>query len=328
MSLRDDDLTRRSIVLGATAVGLAALARPARAAFPERLVTVVVPFPPGGPNDIIGRLVGRTLDEAKMQNIVENRPGAGGSLGLGTVARSAPDGYTVILPSGVSYVTQPVLTQAAPYEIEALRPITIVTNGPSVLAVRNNLEAKTVKDLVALAKQKPGGLTYGSSGVGTTLHLGGELFKSMAGVDIVHIPYKGTSEVVVDLIAGRIDMSFISPFNARKLVDEGRVRALATTGKARQKGWEETPTVMEDGVSGYELDGWYPLLAPAGTPDEAVKALNEAVANGIRAKEAADRLTGLGFTALGTSVEDAEKLIAAETAKWTKLIREAKLSAG
>jgi tripartite-type tricarboxylate transporter receptor subunit TctC len=319
----------RRLVVGAAGAAMAsALCRPALAAFPEKPVTLVVPFPPGGPNDIIGRLVGQMLSEAfGQQAVVENRPGAGGATAVGAVSRADPDGYTVVLPSGVGFVTHPMLTPNASYKIEAMRAISNVTSGPSVLAVHPSLEAKTVKELVALAKAKPGALTYASSGVGTTLHLGGELFRSMAGIDVVHVPYKGTSEVVVDLIAGRVDMSFISPLVARKLVDDGKLVALATTGKTPAKGWESTPVVAE-AVPGYELDGWYPLLAPAGTPDDAVKRMNEAVAAGVRKPEAAKRLTELGFTPIGSSIEEVQALQAAEAEKWGKLIKEAGLKAG
>ncbi len=319
--------SRREALALAAGGALAASVRPALAAYPERNVTVVVPFPPGGPNDIIGRLVGQILSDAfGSQAIVENRPGAGGALGVSTTARAEPDGYTLVLPSGVSFVTQPLLQRQSPYRVEDLRPVSNVTGGPSILAVRKDFEAKSVKDLVALAKSKPGALSYGSSGVGTTLHLGGELFKSMAGAEIAHIPYKGTSEVVVDLIAGRIDMSFISPLVARKLVDDGRVVALATTGKTRAKGWENLPTVAEDGVAGYELDGWYPLLAPVKTPDEVVARLNGVVAAGVKSQAVAGRLAELGFTPIGSSIEEAKALQASEAQKWGRLIAEAKLS--
>lgn len=329
MAFDDMRPTRRAMLAGATgALGLAAIG-PARAAYPDRPVTVVVPFPPGGPNDIIGRIVAQKVGKAfGHQLVVENRPGAGGATAVAAVSRADPDGYTTVLPSGVGFVTQPLLQPTPPFDPKELRIVSNVTSGPSVLAVRRDLEAKTLEAFVAMAKARPGGLTYGSSGVGTTLHLGGELFKAMANVDLVHVPYKGTSEVVLDLVAGRVDMGIISPLVARKLVDEGRIVALATTGKARIKGWEETPTVAEAGVPGYELDGWYPLLVPAGTPDEAVMRLNDAIAKGVREPDAAERLAGLGFTPIGSSVAEAEALAAAETEKWGRLIRDAGLKAG
>ncbi|GLK78677.1 Bug family tripartite tricarboxylate transporter substrate binding protein [Methylopila turkensis] len=323
-----EGVTRRQALAATAGLALAAGAGPARAAFPERQITVVVPFPPGGPNDIIGRLVGLAFERAfKAPAIIENRPGAGGALALGVSARATPDGYTVVLPSGVSYVTQPALLPDAPFKLDGFRAIAIAASGPSVLAVRSGFEATSVEKLVALAKSQPGVLTYGSSGVGTTLHLGGELFKRLAAVDIMHVPYKGTSEVVLDLAGGRIDMAFISPMNARKLADDGKILALATTGAARPKGWEQTPTVAEAGVAGYALDSWYPLLAPAATPDEAVRALNAALAEGLKAPEAQSRLADLGFTPRGDSVEASEAFIAAESRKWTDLIAQAKISA-
>ncbi|MGA0530436.1 Bug family tripartite tricarboxylate transporter substrate binding protein [Hansschlegelia sp. KR7-227] len=326
LELHDNPSRRMALALGAGAA--LTLAFPARAAFPDKPVTVIVPFPPGGPNDVVGRLTAQTLTEALgAQAIVENRAGAGGATGVGSTARSEPDGYTTVLATGVGWVTHPMLTKSPSFRTEDLRPVCNVTGGPSVLAVRKDLPAKTLEELIALAKAKPGELTYASSGVGTTLHLGGELFKSVAGLDIIHVPYKGTSEVLVDLLAGRVDISFISPLVARKLVDDGRLRALATTGTKRMKGWDDTPTVAEAGAPGYVLDSWYPLLAPAGTPDEVVSRLNQAVAAGVKAPEAAHRLEGLGFIAIGSSVAEAEAYQRAETEKWTKLIRDAKLQA-
>lgn len=323
------EIDRRLLLGGCAAALSAGLIRPARAAYPERLITVVVPFPPGGPNDIIGRIVAQKIAEGLgAQTIVENRPGAGGATAVASVARGEPDGYVAVLPSGVGFVTQPLLQPTPPFDVRALKVVSNVTSGPSVIAVRRDLPVKTLKEFLDLAKAKPGSLTYASSGVGTTLHLGGELFKATAGVDLVHVPYKGTSEVVLDLVGGRVDMSIISPLVARKLVDDGRVTALATTGKERMKGWDETPTAIEAGLAGYELDGWYPLLVPARTPDEIVARLNEAVAKGVRAPDAANRLAELGFTPIGSSVADGEALQAAETQKWGRLIREAGLKAG
>lgn len=318
--------SRRAVLgtIGATAA-ICSVGR-AFAAFPEKPITVIVPFPPGGPNDIIGRLTAQILSGAfGAQAIVENRPGAGGATAVATVARGDADGYVAVLPSGVGFVTQPLLSAKAPFKTEDLRPVSNVTSGPSVIAVKRDLPVKSLEEFVALAKKQPGGLTYASSGVGTTLHLGGELFKSVAGIDLVHVPYKGTSEVVVDLVAGRVDMSIISPLVARKLVDDDRLSALATTGKTRPKGWENVPTVAEAGVAGYELDGWYPLLVPAGTPDDVVETLSQAVQKGIKSPDAVKRLEDLGFMAIGSTVKEAEDLQRAETAKWSDLIATAKL---
>ena len=328
MAILETHFDRRAVLAGCAAAASLALVRPARAAYPERIITVVVPFPPGGPNDIIGRIAAQKIgDGLSAQTIVENRPGAGGATAVASVSRGDPDGYTSVLPSGVALVTQPLLQPTSPFDPKALRMVSNVAGGPSIIAVRKDL-SKTLEEFLALARKQPGALTYASSGVGTTLHLGGELFKSAAKIDLVHVPYKGTSEVVVDLVAGRVDMSIISPLVARKLVDDGRVTALATTGKARIKGWEDTPTAMEAGLPGYELDGWYPLLVPAGTPDDVVAKLNEAIAKSVKAPDAADRLAGLGFTPIGSTVAEAEALQAAEAEKWGRLIKDAGLKAG
>lgn len=321
-------VTRRNMLIGA-AVSVVAMPYVARAAYPEKPVTLVVPFPPGGPNDIIGRIAAKALSDAfGAQAIVENRPGAGGAIAVVAVARADPDGYTTVLPSGVAYVTQPLLNPIASFKTADLRAVSNVASGPSVIAVKSDLPVSSLEELLALARKQPGALSYGSSGVGTTLHLGGELFKSMAGLDILHVPYKGTSEVVLDLVGGRVDMSIISPLVARKLADDGKIKPLATTGKTRPKGWEQTPTVAEAGVPGYELDGWYPLLAPKDTPDEAIARLSEALVKGLKAPDAAGRLTDLGFTPVASTVAEVEAQTAAETEKWGRLIRDAKLTAG
>lgn len=321
----------RRFVMGALAatVALSAtglLAGAAQAEFPERNLIMVVPFPPGGPNDVIGRIVAQKENEAFGKPVVvENRPGAGGSIALDYVARSAPDGYTGIL-SSMGYVVNPLIGKT-PYKVEDLRPVSIVTAGPSVLVVRKDLDVKSVADIIALAKQKPGGLSYASSGNGTPLHLAAELFKYQAGLDILHVPYKGTGELMVDLAAGRVDMSFVSPLIASAFVKDGRLKAIATTGKTRMKGWENVPTVAESGLPDYEIEAWYPVLVPAATPDATVAILNKAIVAGVKMPDATEKLEGLGLRAIGTSVPEAEAYVKAETAKWAKLAKDANLKA-
>ncbi|OYW55645.1 MAG: hypothetical protein B7X99_18745 [Rhizobiales bacterium 17-65-6] len=302
------------------------LAGPARAEFPERNLVMVIPFPPGGPNDVIGRITAQKMNDAFGKPVVvENKPGAGGSIALDYVARSAPDGYTGIL-SSMGYVVNPLIGKT-PYKVEDLRPVSIVTAGPSVLVVRKDLDVKSVGDIIALAKQKPGALSYASSGNGTPLHLAAELFKYQAGLDILHVPYKGTGELMVDLAAGRVDMSFVSPLIAAAFVKDGRLKAIATTGKARMKGWESVPTVAESGLPDYEIEAWYPVLVPAATPDATVAALNKAVVAGVKMPDATEKLEGLGLRAVGTSVPESEAYVKAETEKWAKLVKDANLRA-
>jgi len=294
--------------------------------FPSATSSWSIPFPPGGPNDVIGRITAQKMNDAFGKPVVvENKPGAGGSIALDYVARSAPDGYTGIL-SSMGYVVNPLIGKT-PYKVEDLRPVSIVTAGPSVLVVRKDLDVKSVGDIIALAKQKPGALSYASSGNGTPLHLAAELFKYQAGLDILHVPYKGTGELMVDLAAGRVDMSFVSPLIAAAFVKDGRLKAIATTGKARMKGWESVPTVAESGLPDYEIEAWYPVLVPAATPDATVAALNKAVVAGVKMPDATEKLEGLGLRAVGTSVPESEAYVKAETEKWAKLVKDANLRA-
>ncbi|MEP9379694.1 tripartite tricarboxylate transporter substrate binding protein [Aquabacter sp. CN5-332] len=310
---------------GAALAG-AAMVAPAAAEYPDRNLVMVIPFPPGGPNDVIGRLVAQKVSEAFAKTVVvENKPGAGGSTAIDFVARSGPDGYTGIL-SSMGYVVNPLIGKT-PYKVEDLRPVSIVTSGPSVLVVRNDLPVGSVQELIALAKSKPGGLTYASSGNGTPLHLAAELFKHDAGVDILHVPYKGTGELMVDLAAGRVDMSIVSPLIAANFVKDGRLKAIATTGTARMKGWESVPTMAEAGLKGYAIEAWYPVLVPAATPDPVVAKLNKAIADGVKMPDATERLEGLGLRAIGSSVADADAYVKAEAAKWSQLVKDANLKA-
>ncbi|WP_165933592.1 tripartite tricarboxylate transporter substrate binding protein [Aquabacter spiritensis] len=287
---------------------------------------MVIPFPPGGPNDVIGRLVAQKMSEAFGKTVVvENRAGAGGSIAVDYVARSAPDGYTSILAS-MGYVVNPLIGKT-PYKVSDLRPVTIVTAGPSVLVVRADLPVSSLQDLIALAKSKPGGLTYASSGNGTPLHLAAELLKKDAGLDILHVPYKGTGELMVDLAAGRVDMSIVSPLIAASFVKDGRLKAIATTGTTRMKGWENVPTMEEAGLKGYAIEAWYPVLVPAATPDAVVAALNKAIVAGIKMPDATQRLEGLGLVAVGSTVAEADAQVANETKRWSQLVKDASLKA-
>ncbi|TCT07662.1 tripartite-type tricarboxylate transporter receptor subunit TctC [Aquabacter spiritensis] len=319
-------LGRAARLAACAAMAAIALAGPAAAEFPDRNLTMVIPFPPGGPNDVIGRLVAQKMSEAFGKTVVvENRAGAGGSIAVDYVARSAPDGYTSILAS-MGYVVNPLIGKT-PYKVSDLRPVTIVTAGPSVLVVRADLPVSSLQDLIALAKSKPGGLTYASSGNGTPLHLAAELLKKDAGLDILHVPYKGTGELMVDLAAGRVDMSIVSPLIAASFVKDGRLKAIATTGTTRMKGWENVPTMEEAGLKGYAIEAWYPVLVPAATPDAVVAALNKAIVAGIKMPDATQRLEGLGLVAVGSTVAEADAQVANETKRWSQLVKDASLKA-
>src|SRR5688572_29582561 len=237
--------------------------------FPNRPVRLIVPYPAGGPNDVLARMVGTKLHEGWGQQVViDNRPGAGGNLAVEVASRAAPDGYTLILPA-MAYAVNPYLYSKVPYAFEQFTPVTIVAKGPLVLVVTPNAGINSVKDLMATAKAKPGQLQYASGGNGSSLHLAGELFKYMAGVDILHIPYKGTNDFIPDLLSGRVPISFSSPLIMAGHVKAGRLKALAVTSAKRVSGWD-APTIAESGLKGYEMDAWYAILVPAGTPQALV----------------------------------------------------------
>src|SRR5688572_11208949 len=219
-------------------------------AFPNRPVRLIVPYPAGGPNDVLARMVGVKLGEAWGQQVViDNRPGAGGNLAVEVAGRAAADGYTMILPA-MAYAVNPTLYSKVPYTFEQFTPVTIVAKGPLVLVVTPNAGINSVKDLIAIAKAKPGQMQYASGGNGSSLHLAGELFKYMAGVDILHIPYKGTNDFIPDLLSGSVPMSFASRLIMVGHVKAGRLRAIGVTSAKRVAGWD-VPTIAEAGVKGY-----------------------------------------------------------------------------
>jgi tripartite-type tricarboxylate transporter receptor subunit TctC len=228
-----------SVFLALTAIA------PAVAEYPDRAIRLLVPYPPGGPNDTITRMLsGKLGDATGQQVVVENRPGAAGNLAMELTARAAPDGYTAVVPS-VSYVTNPSLFKKINYKLEDVTPISLLAKGPTVLVASPSLGVKTVAELIALAKQKPGTIDYASSGIGSTSHLSGEMLRFVGGIDIQHIPYKGTNDLVSDLLSGRVPLYFMSPLVAQQHIKEGKLVALAMTSAQRVPGWAEIPTMAE-----------------------------------------------------------------------------------
>jgi tripartite-type tricarboxylate transporter receptor subunit TctC len=308
-------------------LSLAAAAAQAADAFPAHPLRLVVPYPAGGPNDVLARMVGIKLTEGLHQQVViDNRPGAGGNLAVELTARAQPDGYTLILPA-MAYAVNPTLYSKVPYTFAEFAPVTIVAKGPLVLVIHPAAGIGSVKELVAAAKAKPGQLQYASGGNGSSLHLAGELFKYMAGVDILHVPYKGTNDFIPDLIAGRVPISFSSPLVMQQHVKAGRLKALAVTSLNRSAGWPEVPTVSEGGVKGYEMDAWYAVLVPARTPAAIVTMLNQHIARGMKAADVTEKLAGLGMEAVVNSPEAATRYIQAEADKWGKVLRAANIRA-
>ena len=316
---------RKLAILAVAAI----VSSPAAAAdvFPNRPTRLIVPYPAGGPNDVLARMVGGKLAEGWGQQVViDNRPGAGGNLAVEVAARSPADGYTMILPA-MAYAVNPTLYSKVPYTFEQFVPVTIVAKGPLVLVVTPNSGINSVKDLVAAAKAKPGTMQYASGGNGSSLHLAGELFKYMAGVDILHIPYKGTNDFIPDLLSGRVPISFSSPLIMQSHVKAGRLKALGMTSAKRSSGWNDIPTIAEAGLKGYEMDAWYAILVPSGTPQPLVSQLNRNIAHAAHAPEVQEKLSSLGMEAVGNSPQEAAKYIAAEAAKWSKVAKAANIRA-
>lgn len=313
--------------LAALAAPVSSVAAAPATDYPNRPLRLIVPYPAGGPNDVLARLTGAKLTELWNQPVViDNRPGAGGNLAVEVAARAEPDGYTMILPA-IAYAVNPTLYSKVPYTFDQMTPVSIVAKGPLVLVAHPSLNVGTVKELIAAAKAKPGQLQYASGGNGSSLHLAGEMFKIAAGVDIVHIPYKGTNEFIPDLLAGRVPLSFSSPLIMAQHVKAGRLKAVGVTSTKRARGWTEVPTIAESGLPGYEMDAWYAILVPAKTPKEVVSKLSATLNKGLNMPDVADKMAGLGVEAVGGTPQQAAAYIDAEAKKWSKVLKAAGIKA-
>ncbi|MGH8617236.1 MAG: Bug family tripartite tricarboxylate transporter substrate binding protein [Burkholderiales bacterium] len=291
--------------------------------YPGKPVRMISPFAAGGGVDFTARLVSQKLTEALGQTfIVDNRAGAGGVIGTELVAKAPPDGYTLVLGSAGPMTILPALSAKLPYDpLKDFAPITLVTSMPYVLVVHPSLPVKNVKELLALAKAKPGQLNFASPGNGSTTHLAAELLKTSANVDMVHVPYKGVAPAVVDLLAGQVqfmsgDLSTVMP-----QVKAGRLRALAVTSAKRSAQVPDLPTIAESGVPGYDASGWFGVLAPAATPAEIVTRLNAAIVKGISTPDSRAKLATLGGDVVGSTPAEYATFLREDLAKWSKLIK-------
>lgn len=304
-------LARRAAL--ACAFCLAAFAAAAED-FPTRPVHVIVPFPPGGGTDALARIMGPYLTRLWGQPvIIENKPGASGRIGADFVAAAAPDGYTLLMSSTASLT---------PKNVDTFAPITLVSASPYVVVANPKVPAANIRELVELAKRNPGKLSFGSSGTGAASHLAGELFKSMAGVEMLHVPYKGTGQAVTDLLAGQIDLMFAPGETVMPHVKAGKLRAFAVTSAQRATALPEFPTVAESGVPGYEAIGWFGLLAPAATPAARVRKLSQDANRVLSDPEVKQRMLALGAEPSGDTPEEFGRFIRDDQAKWSKLMRE------
>ncbi len=315
-------MQRRSTLLAA-ALALAAGTAFGQAAYPERPVKLIVPYAPGGSADIVARLIADEWAKALgTALVIDNRAGAGGNLGVDVVAKSPPDGYTIGLQT-VSLAINPALTPKMPYDtLKDLAPIGMVASSQHVLVVNNNLAAKNVKELIALAKASPGKLSYGSAGAGSTFHMSAELFKAVAGVSILHIPYRGGGPALVDTIAGNVDMSFPVLSAAQQQVQGGKLRALGVTGTHRSALMPEVPTIAEAGLPGYSFETWFMVFAPAATPKPVIDRLNAGLNQALAVPALKARMSREAFDPTPSTPAEARARLEKEMPVWAKLIRE------
>lgn len=316
-------LLRAAVVLGAF-VWPPAYGQPVPAGtYPTKVVRVVVPFAAGSVTDVLTRLIAQKLSERLGQSfIVENKPGAGGNLGAELVAKSASDGYTLLMATGNHTINMALYRNLAYDTMRNFAPVVFCASAPTILAVHPAVPVKTVGELLALSKARPGELNFGSAGSGSAQHLGAELFKSMARVDMVHVPFNGAAPAVTGILAGQVDVQFIAMPLALPHVKTGKLRALAVTSSMRSPIAAELPTVGESGVPGFELSVWYGLLAPAGTPNEVIKLLNQEITRILLMADVQDRFAGLGADIKPGSPDQFRSFIKEDIAKWAKVVKE------
>jgi len=308
----------------AAALALAGLTAAAAAqSYPVKPVRLVVPFTPGGSTDILARLIGQKLGEAfGQQVIIDNRPGAGGNIGVELVARAAPDGYTLVMGHIGTFGVNPTLYAKLPYDpIKDFQPITLFAKVPNMMAVNPSLPAKSVQELIALAKAKPGALNYGSGGNGSAAHLASEYFKLMTKTDMQHIPYKGTAPAITDLIAGQLSLAITGVPPLLPHVKAGKLRALGVATAQRLPLLPELPTIAESGVPGYEATQWYGVLVPALTPRDTVARLHAEIVKALQRPEVRERLAAEAAEPVGNTPEQFQAFIKAEIARWAPVVK-------
>ncbi|MFA5915400.1 MAG: tripartite tricarboxylate transporter substrate binding protein, partial [Burkholderiales bacterium] len=293
-------------------------------AYPAKPIHLVVPYPAGGPLDIMARAIGQKLTEAwKQPVIVDNRAGAGGNIGADAVAKAAPDGYTLLMGAVATHAINPVLYSKIPYDpIKDFAPVALVAQVPNILVVNPSVPAKSVRELIELARAKPGSLNFASGSTGSTGHLAGELFNTMAGVKMVHIPYKGAAPATTDLLSGQVQLMFDNLASALPNVKAGKLRALAVTTLKRSPAVPDLPTIAESGLPGFDLTTWFGLFVPAGTPPEIVAKLNAEVVRALNAKDMRERLEKMGTEPPADNTpEHFAAFVRSEAAKYAKVVK-------
>jgi tripartite-type tricarboxylate transporter receptor subunit TctC len=297
--------------------------------YPNRPIRFVVPFAPGGSTDTLARTIGQKLTDALQQQVVvDNRSGANGNIGMEIVAHAAPDGYTILLGYIANLGIGPGLYAKLPFDpVGDYAPITQLASSPNILAVHPSLPVKSLRELIAYAKTNPKKLNFASSGVGSIGHLTGELLNRSAGVDMVHVPYKGSGQAVIDLLGGQVQMMFSGMSSVMQHIKAGKLRALAVTGAQRSPAVPDVPTIAESGFPGFEATAWYGVLAAARTPKPIVNRLHGEIVRALALPEVKERLNNVGFELVGGTPDEFAVFIKSEIAKWTRVVRDAHISA-
>ena len=316
---------RRQVLISAAAIPLVALpSAPLFAqSYPTKTIRLICPFPPGGAVDIACRALSAELSKQLGTTVaVENRPGAGGNVGLVEAVKSAPDGYTLYMSTSGIQAINPVLYSKMPADPnKELAPISALVSLNNVLVLHPSVKANNVKELIAYAKANPGKLTYASSGNGTSIHMSGEMFKALAGVDMVHVPYKGSAPAVTDLLGGQVQLMFDNIPSSLPHIKAGKLKALATTGAKRDPALADLPTIAESGVTGYESDVWFGLTAPVATPKEIIAKLSEECQKAVKAPAFVKRMTELGYNMIGTNPEKMAEMTKAAITRWAPIVK-------
>lgn len=310
-------------VLAALLVGCMPLSLAAQGAYPDQTIRMIVPYPPGGGVDVLGRIVAQKLSESLGQRVVvENRPGASGMIGSEQVAKAAPTGYTLLANAAIHVINPSLYPKMSFDAMRDFAPVSLIAQVPLMLVVHPSLPVKSVRDLIALAKARPNELNFSSSGNATTPHLAGESFKIATGVRMQHVPYKGAAPSFIDLIGGHVQLTFDSMSVAMPYVKSGRVRALAVTTAKRSPTVPDLPTIAESGVPGFDISTWYGVWAPAGTPKDIANKIAAEIANALNQPAVRERLADLGAEPVGNTPEEFAAYCQSELVKWSIIVRE------
>ena len=305
------------------AAALASAAFAAHAQYPNKPIKMVVPFTAGGTTDILARAVAAELQKALGQSvIVENKAGAGGNIGADFVAKSPPDGYTLLMGTVGTHAINVTLYPKMPYDaVKDFVPVSLVAGVPNVLVAAPSFAANSVKELIDAAKKSPDAVTFASSGSGTSIHLSGELFKQLAGVQMTHVPYKGSSAALPDVMSGQVNVMFDNAPSVMQHIKGGKLKAIAVTSGKRSPALPNVPTIAEAGVAGFEATSWFGVLAPAGTPKDVIDKLSQSIAKSLQTPEMKERLAGQGAEAVGNTSEQFAAHIKTEIDKWAKVVK-------